>query len=402
MTDASSWRLLPLVLALSALFRPYSGLIHDARLYAFQVLDHIEPGQHTQDLFLKFGSQDRFSLFSTIMVPLARVCGLEGSFFLAYLLSQLLFFHALIRFYRILRLPGWVLAMSCVYVAVMPLPYGGQATFHVHENFVTARPMACALCLYGLEMLMRRRNGLSLTLLLAAILVHPLMAIGGLAVWVGVTASRWLTTPWYVGLLGSTALCGGLFLAMPKLATGALGYLDPAWKSHVRAANPYCMPDLWTRDDHLAIAVAMAVVAGYIVAGKREGQANRISEPHAPTDQAGNGFPRRQEESRRFLAVMLVVALLGYLGSWLAVAAPYALLVQGQPYRSLWLLQVSFLPLAFLRVRNAWWQRGGTVVGAGLLLLWLATRSLTFTLWGAGISGFVWLLSGVPRRAWRP
>src|SRR6516164_6054317 len=77
--------LLGLLLALNALARPYVSLIHDSRLYAVQVLNRLEGGTYADDLYLGYGSQDQFSLFSHAAVPLVGLLGLEPAFFLLYL-----------------------------------------------------------------------------------------------------------------------------------------------------------------------------------------------------------------------------------------------------------------------------------------------------------------------------
>src|SRR5688500_3578418 len=46
-----------LMLALNALLVPYIGLDHDARLYAIQAVERVQPGRYADDLYLRFGSQ---------------------------------------------------------------------------------------------------------------------------------------------------------------------------------------------------------------------------------------------------------------------------------------------------------------------------------------------------------
>jgi hypothetical protein len=74
-----------IALALNALAQPYAGIIHDARLYSLQTLNRLSEGAFADDLFLHYGSQDQYSLFSMVAAPLVSVLGLEWSFFLLYL-----------------------------------------------------------------------------------------------------------------------------------------------------------------------------------------------------------------------------------------------------------------------------------------------------------------------------
>ena len=52
------------------------GLVHDARLYGIQVVNRVEGGSFAGDLYLQFGSQDRYTLFSTVAAPLVQMLGL--------------------------------------------------------------------------------------------------------------------------------------------------------------------------------------------------------------------------------------------------------------------------------------------------------------------------------------
>jgi hypothetical protein len=89
-----------LLLVANALTHPYHGLCHDARLYAAQIAEKVAPGTLGQDLYLRYGSQDRYSVFTLVMAPLAAAAGLPFAFFAAYLACKLLYFWALARLVR--------------------------------------------------------------------------------------------------------------------------------------------------------------------------------------------------------------------------------------------------------------------------------------------------------------
>ena len=177
--------LLALLLALNAMARPYGNLAHDARLYSVQVLNQLEGGAYADDLFLRYGSQDQFSIFSRIAAPLAGALGLQAAFFLLYVLSTALFYLALMRLVLALIPDRAVAVLALVYLAVASLPFGGHNIFLVHESFLTPRILANALVLFALERVLRERFGVALALLVPAMSVHPLMAFGGLLIWAG-------------------------------------------------------------------------------------------------------------------------------------------------------------------------------------------------------------------------
>src|SRR5262245_45144561 len=88
--------LLAVALLANALLLPYQGRYPDARLYAAAVVERAAPGTFADDLYLRFGSQDRYSAFSLVMTPLVQLLGLEPAFFLVYLASKVLFFWGVV------------------------------------------------------------------------------------------------------------------------------------------------------------------------------------------------------------------------------------------------------------------------------------------------------------------
>src|SRR5450631_2182381 len=89
------WTLFFLLLAMNAIGRPCSSTAHDARLYTLQALNAAENGAYADDVFLRFGSQDQFSLFSRLVGPMVAAIGVQATFFLLYLVFNTLFIFGL-------------------------------------------------------------------------------------------------------------------------------------------------------------------------------------------------------------------------------------------------------------------------------------------------------------------
>src|ERR1700688_3472055 len=60
-----------------ALSHGYRGVFHDAGLYTLQALARLPPTSLGQDVFLRFGSQDRYTIFSPIYAAASQVLGTE-------------------------------------------------------------------------------------------------------------------------------------------------------------------------------------------------------------------------------------------------------------------------------------------------------------------------------------
>ncbi len=68
--------------------RPYSGIVHDSTLYTLQALNAADPARFADDPFLRFGSQDRFTIFSHLYGPVLRWAGISLGALLLTLLAQ--------------------------------------------------------------------------------------------------------------------------------------------------------------------------------------------------------------------------------------------------------------------------------------------------------------------------
>ena len=58
--------------------RPYPGYYGDARLYLLQALARLDPVAFSDDLFVRYGSQDNFSVFGGILAFAISTVGLHS------------------------------------------------------------------------------------------------------------------------------------------------------------------------------------------------------------------------------------------------------------------------------------------------------------------------------------
>jgi hypothetical protein len=329
-----------------ALVHPYRGLFHDARLYAAQVTERVSPGSLSDDLFLRYGSQDRYTIFTPLVAPLVRQIGLEPAFFVVYLLSKALFFWALVRLVLVLIPDRLAALLALIYLAMAPLPFGGNEVFHLNEAFLTPRIAASALVLIALERALARRPGQAAGLLALALLLHPLMAFGGALV-IGLWwMFAWLSWRWLTGLADGTILAGCAVAFYEPLGLLLFGYMAPEWRQVERHLCFFTNPAWWTLGDWWRIAGCVAVVCA----------ASRL-------------WLRQQTP---LLAALLAAAVLGMAGSVVAACSNYRLLIQASPYRAIWLLELLAVPVGFagalwLWRRAPWWSRALGVVMLVLL-----------------------------------
>jgi len=318
------WTLLVFLLALNAVAYPYAGITHDGRLYAMIVLNRMENGNYSDDLFLRYGSQDSYSIFSPVVVPLASLVDLEWTFFLLYILGNSLFLFALHRFLRVLLPDPLLSTLALIYLAVTPIAYGGFGTFHVLEAFLTPRVLATSLVLLALEQLFRSRYILASSLLVVACLMHPLMSFGAVLVLVLFFAMRFLSPRLFLvaALVGTCAVV--IVLAYPPAGFRLFGQMDDDWLQVIYLLCPYMFPLQWPLFDWVPVLISQAIVTGAAVAVWRSD-------------------PRRGQ----FLAAVAIVAVGAVLAAVVGSVMGYKVLLQGQPYRFLWLVRLLQVPLTF-------------------------------------------------------
>lgn len=322
----------------------YQGIHHDGVLYTLQALAHAGSESLRQDVFLRFGSQDQYTLFGSVYALALRVLGVETAATLLTLASQLavvLCAAALLR--RMVTGHTLVLLGVSVLIAI-PGYYGAGRIFSVIEPFLTPRMSAEALVLAGLAAACNQRRVLASSLVALAALMHPVMAAAGFAaLWFFLIAIPRPRLRWSV--VGAGFL---LTAALATLGPGArLGPFDPEWLALARERVPYVFLSGWTLDDWGRAAVPLAT----LVIGMR----------------------LLESRARLLCQATLFTALTGLLLTLLACDTLHlVLLTQLQPWRWQWLaVVVAALTLPSIAVTG--WRRGtvGRITIGLLAAAWL-------------------------------
>jgi hypothetical protein len=253
---------LMLLLALWIVAHPYFGIVHDARYYALQALQASHSGSYAGDLFFKYGSQDNYTLFTALYGPLVGWLGPGGAHLAAYVAGQLFWLAALVWLLGVLFEPPAALLAALGAVLLNP-HYGSASIFQYGEVFVTPRLFSEALVLCALALLFRRRAAASGACLLAAGLLHPLMAIPGVCVlaievgrrvWSGARpAQRW----WVVAVIMAAAISLAALLLSGRLSR-ATAVFDPAWFDLVLARSAYAFLARWSVTDWIQVLATAA------------------------------------------------------------------------------------------------------------------------------------------------
>ncbi len=330
------------VLAAWLLEHPYAGVVHDATLYTLMALERLNPNTLSHDIFLRFGSQDQYTLFGPLFAAAIRLVDLEPAAALLTFLSQCAFFGCAWLLARQF-VPGTLALLATGLLAVMPSAYGSGGFFHYTENFLTPRLPAEALVLAAIAATFASRYAWAAVCALTALLLHPLIGSAGIAM----LASTFVAIPRPRLALG----CGALVLVVSLLAavTGigpftAFGPADTQWLRIVSTTSPFLFVSLWSAHDWVRDAVPLAVLTiGLLTATTKP--------------------------LRNICAGALLTGLGGVLLTAVYCDALKIILVTGaQPWRWLWVTDVIAVLLSPLIARNCW-QSGTTARAATILLL---------------------------------
>jgi hypothetical protein len=336
--------------AVRFLLFPYAGLVHDAQLYSFQILNRVTGGRFSEDLFFAYGSQDSYSLFSPLAAILAQYLTLRTACFVIYLAGALLQTYAWVRLSGLITGDPLVRVASAVLLALSPIPYSAWEVFIVNETFMTPRIAATALSVLAIVAAVEKRPRATLLLSAAGIAIHPLMAFGGLILVAGLHIAHAIRSRGaFLGFSRSAALtalstAAGLvpFFWLPRAQT--------AWLETSRLISPHCFPSAWPPSDWvmLGLILAVATLAGILLPGTI-GILSGLS--------AALGFSA--------LAATVFMEATGNV-----------ILMKGQPYRAVWLTSVLAIPASLMLARILHSQ--GRLVPAALCVAWaLGTLSPT-------------------------
>lgn len=341
--------LLVLVALWSVLGR-YQGVVHDAVLYLLQAAARNMPDPLAHDLFLRFQSQDSFTVFPRLYGRIVAQFGPDNAAAGLTFLCLALWYVLAWGIARRLSGPRLALLALALFV-VVPGTYGAREVFRFAEPFLTARTVAEVCCLGAMLAMLQSRRAIAAVLLVCGLAIHPLMAFPVALLMALFMLPIRSTRAWMVVgaaiVLGATV--GGVFLAYPEWR------IDSTWLEVTRHRSLFLFTDRWRAPDWEIQSIVLLTLALGAVA-------------------LPDGI------ARKLMASALCV---GAAGLVLAVISSQVLesriLLQGQPWRWLWISRVvatACLPLLIAML----WNRGRPSTSVAMLLAagWLLSATGAF------------------------
>ena len=243
---------------------PAFGLIHDSQIYVFQALARLHPDLYSQDIYLRYGSQDDYTLFSPLFAAAMNVLGVENAAVTFTLVAQAMYFAAAALLGRVL-MPARFVWLGLALLCALPCFYGAGNKFALAEGFTTPRLFAEAFVIAGLAAFLTRRFWLAGSLGLVALLLHPLMTVPGIVVALCTSTTPPRVRAWAIS---AGVLAGCAVLAWLALHGTALQF-DDKWMRMLWTALSYLWVSQWPAISWSQTLVCMSTLAIGVLALER-------------------------------------------------------------------------------------------------------------------------------------
>jgi hypothetical protein len=327
-----------LLLALWVAVHPYHGIIHDARLYLIQAINGLD-GRFSNDLWFLYGSQDKFTVFSSLYKPIVALLGHSHAHVLVAGIGQVAWFIAALYLVNGIFAESRERLFAMVGIIVLNSFYDGDAVFKYGEPFATPRIYTETLVMVSLGLVQRGRLRLSSLPLLPAIALHPLMALPGIGV-VALLAALENRYLWVV--YAAVVVVGfGLTAAGIDPLARALMRFDNDWFDVVYQRSAFAFVTRW---DWFGILGLIAHAAILLAA-----------------------LPFATVPERRLVAASLIVGAGGIAMTFLGGdLARNVLIVDLQPWRACWIMAVlsnAWTTILAWRLPKDWLSRDVLVIG---------------------------------------
>ncbi|QJR37766.1 hypothetical protein [Gemmatimonas groenlandica] len=342
--EPSSLALLVASFAVFLLFRPYQGIIHDARLYVGYAMAALDPSGIGRDIVFLNDGQSKFSVYPVLMRELAAWIGPSHAAIVLTYSGLLLWFAAfalLVRRLLVDRVSDLKVIAVITLAVSLPAFYGGQGVFRFAEFYATPRVFAEACVMLALAALLTGRIWWAMLVFGVGLSCHPIMAAPGIGVALWLMADAPKTRKVLVGV----AICSAVLLISATMLLRAsekpFAQFDEEWMISLNTKHALVFLRTWRFGDVSRILLHVVTVL--------------LTLPQL--------CYRSQQLVRGVLLVVLAGILLSFLG---ADVASNVLVTQIQAWRALWLLSLVATILLGVLLLSVWGTDGKDVAAASV------------------------------------
>ena len=301
---------------------PYFGIRHDSLLYAVQALARLYPEAYKNDIFILYGFQDNYTIFSRLYAFAISWLGLSKATITLMLVGYALWLSASFYIARIL-LNGKSFWIFLAFLFTLPGNYGYEGILSYGESFLTPRIFAEALTIYSIAFFIQRRFSVSIIFLMIALFFHPLMAGCGL-IFLLIYSQQFKLQSILIRLLIIISTLFILAIADIKPFDSLLQVMDEQWYQVVSLRNSHVLIGMWDTGAFNSVVFDFSIILSAIII-----------------------IPG---QLRRLLSSALVTGIICLLVSWFGADLLHNIfIIQIQLWRAFWLIHwFSYVAMALL------------------------------------------------------
>ncbi|MEW8692486.1 MAG: hypothetical protein AB2535_15555 [Candidatus Thiodiazotropha endolucinida] len=301
------------------------------------------PEIYQDDIFFKYGSQASFTVFPFIHALVVQQIGVDNGACLLTVIGLSLFFVTTLSMTRIFLTPAQT-ALFLIFFTTLPVFF--NPVLYVFEVFLTSRTISLGLSILFLSLVLKRRIVSASIFLIIALMLHPLVPLGAIAIALFLQRPSIIIT---VTSLGILLLIIGLVFSIPPISL-LTQTIDQSWFELIKQRSPFLFIYNWQDHDLNLLLLEICII---------------LSAKSYCTDKL----------KRVFNAVLIATALcllISLVASWLL----NTLLIQLQPWRILVFTHI-FAVIAFTWIISAAWIKdSGKVVILLYFSLFLSLDSI--------------------------
>ncbi len=325
LTEVDNLKTYSLVLGLLTCWfitHPYFGIRHDSLLYAVQALSHLFPKAYENDIFIRYGFQDNYTIFSRLYAFAISWLGLSKATSTLMIAGYALWLSASFFMARIL-LKGKSFWIFLAFLFTLPGNYGYEGILSYGEPFLTPRIFAEALTIYSIAFFIQRRFSVSIIFLMIALFFHPLMAGCGV-IFLFIYGHQFRLRSVLIQLLIIMTILFILAVAEIEPFANLLRIMDEHWYQIVSLRNSHVLIGMWDIGAFNLAVFDFSIIFSAIII-----------------------IPGQQ---RRLLSSALVTGIICLLVSWFGADLLHNIfIIQVQLWRAFWLIHLfAYLAMALL------------------------------------------------------
>lgn len=247
-----------LLIPLALLMFPHQGIIHDTRLYVFDILNIAHDGIFSNDILTSVGTQDKYTLYSYIASPLYEILSPWAATTVVFIVGQLVWFSGLIAL--VVKFAGdrKIAVFGLISVFLLPAAYFGFSVLSYGESFATPRLFVEGQTFWSLWCFFTRRYFLTVLLVVVALALHPIMGLITAALLIAILLQEDRRWWWIFGVasaVGAAFALGSGLVPVERLSA----VMDGDWLHVVQARAKYLYLAEWRARDWARIIVAVSI-----------------------------------------------------------------------------------------------------------------------------------------------